>query len=245
MAPYPSPTSTWHDNTYPSISPSRPELSAKGKNVLVTGGGTGIGAETARRFAQAGASRIALLGRRKQPLFDTKTSIEHDFAGVEVFVASTDITKQSEVESAFSNFAGEKRIHVLVSNAAVTGPQESVRDVDGDKFLENIQQNLKGALYVAKAFLQHASQDAVVIDVNSFAAHLDLVAGFSSYVVAKLGVYRLWDSLAFANPGLNVFHIQPGVVVTDMNRESGGADAVGHSDDGEWKVDIPYGVCNS
>jgi hypothetical protein len=77
-APFPSPTSTWHSNTYPSLAPSRPELSAKGKTVLITGGGTGIGAETARYFAQAGATRIAILGRREQPLLDTKTSIERD-----------------------------------------------------------------------------------------------------------------------------------------------------------------------
>ena len=37
-------TKTWHNKPYASISPSRPELSAKGKNVVVTGGGTGIGA---------------------------------------------------------------------------------------------------------------------------------------------------------------------------------------------------------
>ncbi|KAA8568229.1 hypothetical protein EYC84_008613 [Monilinia fructicola] len=63
MVPFPSPTSTWHSKTYPSLSPTRPELSAKGKSVLITGGGSGIGAETALYFATAGASRIALLGQ--------------------------------------------------------------------------------------------------------------------------------------------------------------------------------------
>jgi hypothetical protein len=39
--PFPSPTSKYHDTTYASISPTRPELSVKGKTVVVTGGGTG------------------------------------------------------------------------------------------------------------------------------------------------------------------------------------------------------------
>jgi NAD(P)-dependent dehydrogenase (short-subunit alcohol dehydrogenase family) len=233
MAPFPSPTSTWHTKTYQSISPSRPELSAKGKTVLVAGGGTGIGAETALYFAEAGASKIALLGRREQPLLDTKASIEHKFPNVEVFVASTDITKKNEVDAAFEKLVGKGKIHILISNAAIIGPQESVTDVDSDKFLEAIQQNLKGSMYVAQAFLRHASTDAVVIDVNSSAAHLNFpeMPGFASYSIAKLAVFRLWDCLANANPDIRVFHIQPGIVATAMNKEAGGIEAVGFEDD--------------
>jgi NAD(P)-dependent dehydrogenase (short-subunit alcohol dehydrogenase family) len=239
MAPFPSPTPTWHDNTYPSLSPSRPELSAKGKTVIITGGGTGIGAETARYFAEAGAFRIGLLGRREQPLLDTKASIEHNFAGVEVFVTPTDVTKKSEVDAAFAKFVGNGKIHVLVSNAAMTGPHDPVRDVDPDKFLDGIQQNLKGALLVAQAFLRYAASDAVAINVSSSAAHLNFGPGFSSYSVAKLGVFRLWDSLAFANPELSVFHIQPGVVDTDMNKEAGGVAALGFEDNGKKHAGLP------
>jgi NAD(P)-dependent dehydrogenase (short-subunit alcohol dehydrogenase family) len=229
MAPFPSPTSTWRSKTYPSISPTRPSLSAKGKTVVVTGGGTGIGAETARSFAAAGASRIALLGRREQPLLDTKASIERQFGdGIEVFVASTDVTKKDEVDAAFAKFAGDAgKIHVLVSNAAMIGPQESVGDADSEKFLEAIQQNLRGSLYVAQAFLRYASADAVAIEVSSSAAHLNFGPGFASYSVAKLAIFRLWDSLAFANPELRVYHVQPGMVDTDMNKEAGVLDAVG------------------
>lgn len=201
--------------------------------MVVTGGGTGIGAETARYFAEARASRIALLGRREQPLLDTKASIEHKFADVEVFVASTDITKKSEVDAAFAKFVGDGKIHVLVSNAAMIGPQDPVRDADGDKFLEAIQQNLKGSLFVAQAFLRYASTDAIAIDVSSSAAHLNFAPGFASYSIAKLAIFRLWDSLAFANPEISVFHVQPGIVDTAMNKEAGGIDAIGIEDDGK------------
>ena len=200
----------------------------------MTGGGTGIGAETARYLAEAGASRIALLGRREQPLLDTKASIEHKFPDVEVFATSTDIMKKSDVDAAFSKFCGNGEIHVLVSNAAMIGPQDPVRDVDGEKFLDAVQQNLRGALNVAQAFLRHAAMDAVAIEVNSSAAHINFAPQFAAYSVAKLAVFRLWDSLAFANPEMSVFHVQPGIVDTDMNKESGGIDAVGFSDDGKW-----------
>jgi NAD(P)-dependent dehydrogenase (short-subunit alcohol dehydrogenase family) len=241
-APFPSPTSTWHTNTYQSLSPTRPELSAKGKTVVVTGGGTGIGAETARHFAEAGASRIALLGRREQPLLDTKASIEHKFPDVEVFVASTDITKKSEVDAAFAKFAGDGKIHVLVSNAAIIGPHESVKEVDGENFLKAIQDNLAGSLFVAQAFLRYASTDAVAINVSSAVAHLNFFAEFASYSVAKLAIVRLWDSLVFGNPEISIFHVQPGVVRTAMNEEAGGIDAIGFEDDGKWNKGLLSGV---
>lgn len=234
-APFPSPTKKWHSNTYESLSPTRPELSAKGKTVIVTGGGTGIGAETARYFAQAGASRIAILGRREQPLLDTKALIERESAGVEVFVASTDVTNKAEVETAFSKFVGNGKIHVLVTNAAMIGPQDPVGDVDGEKFLDSIHKNLKGSLNVAQTFLRYAATDAVVIDVNSSAAHVNFTPEFTAYSVAKIAVFRLWNSLGFAHPEISIFHIQPGVVDTAMNREAGGVAAVGFSDDGKLK----------
>jgi NAD(P)-dependent dehydrogenase (short-subunit alcohol dehydrogenase family) len=239
-APFPSPTKKWHDKSYPAISPTRPELSAKGKTVVVTGGGTGIGAETARSFAQAGASQIALLGRREQPLLDTKASIEQEFPDVEVFVASTDVTDKSQVDSAFDKFVGDakdkRKIDILISNAATVGPQVPLADVDVDKFIEAAaQQNLRGSLNVAQAFLRHAATSAIVIEINSSVGHLNFAPGFGAYSISKFAIFRLWDTLAFENPGLTVFHVQPGVVDTAMNRESGGIDAVGFSDHGKSK----------
>ncbi|KAJ5170925.1 Glucose/ribitol dehydrogenase [Penicillium coprophilum] len=238
-APFPSPTTKWHTKAYQSISPSRPELSAKGKTLVVTGGGTGIGSETAHHFAEAGVSRIALLGRREQPLLETKASIENKFPQIEVFVAPTDITDKDQVDAAFAKFAIKGSIDILVSNAAIIGPQEGIRNVDSDRFIGAIQENLKGALAVAQAFLRHASSDAVVIEINSSAAHVNFGPGFAAYSVAKLAVFRIWDSLAFANPDLRVFHIQPGVVDTAMNKEAGGVKATGIED----HVSLPASFC--
>ncbi|CEJ81085.1 hypothetical protein VHEMI01234 [[Torrubiella] hemipterigena] len=229
-APFPSPTQKWHDNTYPSLSPTRPELSAKGKTIAITGGGTGIGAETAAQFAAAGAARIGIFGRREQPLLATKASIEKRFPGVEVFTASTDVTNKEQVDAAFASFLGDSKLDVVISAAAKTGPTASVQDADGDEFIEAVNVNLKGALFTAQAFLRHASKNAVAVNVSSSAAHLNFGPGFASYNCSKISAFRLWDSLAFANPELSVFHVQPGVVDTEMNREAGGVKAVGFED---------------
>lgn len=225
--PFPSPTKKWHTKAQPSTSPSRPELSAKGKSVIITGGGsTGIGGETARHFAQAGASRIALLGRREGPLIENRTYLEKNYPDTEVVIfPSTDVTKKRDVDAAFSGFAGGGRIDVLIHAAAAVGPKEGIKDVNGAEYLEAIQQNIAGGLWVAQAFIRYAAQNAVAVAINSWGAHLSLNDAFSSYCVAKMAVYRLWDTVALSHPNLSIFHTQPGVILTEMNLKIGGADS--------------------
>ncbi|KAI1824150.1 NAD(P)-binding protein [Xylaria intraflava] len=227
--PFPSPTKRWHTKSQPGGSPSRPEVSAKGKSVLITGGGSaatiGIGGETARYFAAAGASRIALLGRREQPLADNKAYIESHYPGVKVSTYIADITKESDVESAFAHFSESGKIDVLIQSAAVIGPREEVTNCDPVAYLDAIQINLAGAFWVSRAFVKYAASNAVAVAINSWGAHLSLNDAFSSYCVAKLAVYRLWDTVAIANPNLTIFHIQPGVIITEMNLSVGGAES--------------------
>lgn len=243
VPPFPSPTKRWHTKSQPSTSPTRPELSANGKSVIITGGGTtGIGGETARHFAQAGASRIALLGRREGPLLDNKVHIERQYPGVEVVTIMTDVTKQADVDAAFSQFAGGSdsgKIDVLIHTAAAIGPKQGVPDADGGEFLESVQANIAGALWVAKAFMRHAAPEgAVAVAVNSWAAHWSVNDAFSAYCVAKIAVFRLWDTVALTHPHLSVFHTQPGVVLTELNLKVGGAKSFEgvQIDDGEWRL---------
>ncbi|KAL2868590.1 SDR family NAD(P)-dependent oxidoreductase [Aspergillus lucknowensis] len=233
VAPFPSPTQTWHDNTYASLSPSRPELSAKGKNILVTGGGTGIGAETAHYFAAAGASRIAILGRRENRLLETKASIESKYPHTQVFTAPTDVFKKDEVDSAFDRFiasTGGGKIDVVVSGAAITGPIATVKDADAAEYLDAVTLNLRGSFYTAQAFLRYAAEDAVAINISSSGMHLNFAPGLSPYCVAKSAIFRVWDYLGYENPGLRVYHVQPGVVNTEMNQSVGGVKAAGFED---------------
>lgn len=235
--PFPSPTKRWHSKAQPSTLPTRPELSAKGKSVLVTGGGTGIGGETARYFAEAGASRIALLGRREQRLLENKAFIEARFPGVEVLTLTADITKKADVDAAFARFAGGgSKVDVLVHSAAVAGPQEAVDVVDGEAYLEALHANVAGALWVAQAFVRHAAPDAVAIAINSWLSYLSLNDSLASYGVAKMAVFRLWDTVAYKHPNLSIFHTQPGMVLTEMNQNAGGADNFSNVkfDDGKW-----------
>jgi hypothetical protein len=129
---FPAPTKTYHKTAYSSIDPCRPELSAKGKTILITGGGTGIGAATAKAFAQAGASCIGILGRREQPLLDTKTEIEAEYPDTKVLAIPTDVAKKDEVDAAFAQIAASGKVDILVSNAAVLGKKSHIVDMTAE-----------------------------------------------------------------------------------------------------------------
>ncbi|KAE9398979.1 NAD(P)-binding protein [Gymnopus androsaceus JB14] len=70
-------TPTYHKDTYPSISPTKPSLTQVGKTVLITGGGAGLGFEIARSFAKAGASRIIIICRRAGLLDEALNILVH------------------------------------------------------------------------------------------------------------------------------------------------------------------------
>jgi NAD(P)-dependent dehydrogenase (short-subunit alcohol dehydrogenase family) len=219
-----SPTKLFHKTAYPAIDPKRPELSAKGKTIVITGGGTGIGAATATSFAKAGASLIAILGRRSQPLLSTKSALEAAYPGTKVLAIPTDITSTEATTAAFDEIVSASatgKIDVLCSNAAVLGALGTLATIDPSTWLEGITTNLTINMNVTSAFLPHCSREAVIIETSSSASHMDIAPGFSSYTVAKFATARFFQAVQFEHPDLRVYSVQPGAVLTDMNRSAG------------------------
>jgi NAD(P)-dependent dehydrogenase (short-subunit alcohol dehydrogenase family) len=90
----------------------------KGKRILVTGGGSGLGAAMARRFAQLGAELI-ICGRRLEVLETTAAAIREAAAG-KVHVMACDIRDGAAVEAMMEAAFREAPLDVLVNNAAAT-----------------------------------------------------------------------------------------------------------------------------
>lgn len=219
-------TKIWHTQPYPEISPLRPELSAKGKVIFITGGGTGIGKATAISFAQTGAKIIAIFGRRLANLQAAADEIRkaNSNGTTAVIYESVDITQRSAVNAAFANAikqAGEHKIDIFVNNAGMLKPPSTVTSQSETHLREMIEGNLIGSFNAVQAIIPFLAPKSKILNISSGVAHIDPLPGFWVYGALKLAIVKMFDFLQVENPDIGVFNIQPGVVTTEINQISG------------------------
>lgn len=221
-APFPSFTQTWHNTSYEAISPSEPSLSLAGKTVLITGGGSGIGARTVRSFAEAGAAHIAILGRTASKLETTADEVRALHPDSKLYTYAVSITDEKALNKTFRDFVGiAGQIDVLVSNAGYGDVEPPIKENKSDVWFAALDTNIKGSFLVAKAFLAgYGKEDGVIVNVSSLISFMQ-GPGLSAYAVSKEAAVRMWQIVAMENPSLRVISAQPGIVLTDMNRKSG------------------------
>lgn len=150
-------TKTIHDTSYQAIDPTRPELSQEGRNVLITGGGTGVGLAIAKGFVQARAKTIIIAGRREDVLADAKKDIEQEAqkAGkaTQVIAQKLDVTDKPGVAAFWSGLKDKGiEVHVLVLNSAKFSPAGSLFDIGSDVVWDMFEANVHGPLIMAEAF---------------------------------------------------------------------------------------------
>jgi meso-butanediol dehydrogenase / (S,S)-butanediol dehydrogenase / diacetyl reductase len=181
--------------------------------VLVTGGGTGIGAAVARQLTAAG-DQVAILGRRAGVLAEVAAS-----TGAADVVC--DVSDPGQVAEAVSSVAGRfGRLDGLVLNAGAMVPG-GVAELSVADWNTLVSVNLTGAFLVAKAALPHLlAAGGAVVSVASVAA-LRASAEMGGYAATKAGLVMLTQSLAVdhAAAGLRANVVCPGWTVTEMADE--------------------------
>lgn len=218
------PTKTWHSDTYPSIDPTRPSLSLANKTVVITGGGSGIGLAIALSCAKAGASHIALIGRRKPILDQGKAEIAATAPSVQVHCVQADISSAKEIDNAFhhiKNTVGP--VDILVNNAAYFAGASNTLDVSPEDWFSAFNVNVKGSLLTAKGFLNVASPNPTIANISTAIAHLSPVyfPGFSAYSSSKLAATQMFAYLQHERPDVHIVSIHPGRVITEMSAKVG------------------------
>lgn len=227
---FPTFTQTYHHAPYAAISPSRPELSAAGKVVVVTGGGTGIGRSIAVSFAQAGADTVAILGRREDRLKSSVAEISAANQKTKVLYKVADLTKRADVDAALSSIVDSVgNISIFVSNAGASPPPTPFTQIDEHTFMEGFDMNVRTAFNAVQAFLPLAATDAILISISSGVAHCAPILGVSAYAASKAANLKMLDYVAAEHPQLHVVNLQPGVIITEIQK---GAKMEGQ-DDGE------------
>jgi NAD(P)-dependent dehydrogenase (short-subunit alcohol dehydrogenase family) len=190
-----------------------------GNVALVTGGGSGIGRAVAAALAAAGA-RVAVSGRRRQPLDAAVKEIEG--SGGEALAVAGDVAESADarrmVEETVAAWGG---LHVLVNNAGIArvGPLGEMSDEDLEAVIDV---DLKGPILVTRAALAHLRRHkddggASVINISSSVTH-SVLPNYSVYSAAKAGVDQLtrcW-ALELARDRVRCNAILPGIVETPI-----------------------------
>lgn len=227
MAPLPlkgfvSFTEEWHNRPYPAISPSRPELSVVGKNVVITGGGTGIGKAAAIAFAQAGAKSVSILGRRIDRLQAAEAAIKEANPSTQVVVQKGDVTDRTSIDAALKAIVSKTggKIDIFLSNAGMQGKQAAVVGYPEAEIRETFETNLMGSFNALQAFTPLAAPGAKLLYIGSGLSHWaphPEVPGMWAYAAAKAAALKMVDYYASENPNVHVVGVQPGIVGTEIN----------------------------
>ena len=148
----------YHKESYPAISPTRPQLSQKGRTVVVAGSSSGIGFAIASSFVVAGAKHVILLGRRRDAIEDAANKLNHEFGSSIVQGIQTDIASLEGVKELWTNFQSQGvYVDVLVLNAAAFGNSVPILENGLQNTWADFETNVRGPLDMTERFFKQTT----------------------------------------------------------------------------------------
>ncbi len=199
----------------------------KGKNVLVTGGTSGIGQAIAVRFAEFGANVAINYLARPEDAAETEGQVQACVAkvqrtGVRDVIVKGDVSKEEDVVAMFEDTVDKLGgLDVLVNNAGIqiSRPSHELSAADFDRVLGV---NLRGAFLCAREAIKRflaAGTPGVIVNVSSVHQVIPKPS-YLGYSVSKGGMQNMTRTLAleYAGQGIRVNAIGPGATITPINR---------------------------
>jgi 3-oxoacyl-[acyl-carrier protein] reductase len=193
-------------------------VSLKEKVVLIVGGAGGIGAATARQFAEGGAD-VVITHRAGRDKATSANALLATFAGGKHAAFTADVAETATLialrEAVTAHYG---RLDILVNTAGFTKPVPHA-DLDAldDELIDRMfQVNWRGQFATIRAFapLLKASGDGLIVSISSIAGSTGLGSSIA-YCATKAGIDVMTKSLARAlAPQVRVLAVAPGVVDT-------------------------------
>ncbi|XP_014098097.3 meso-2,3-butanediol dehydrogenase [Bactrocera oleae] len=195
-------------------------MSLIGKVVIVTGASSGIGATTAEAFAKQG-SKVVLVGRNEPNLKAAESVCKAANSKAELLAIVADVTVDAEriINSTIDRFG---QLDVLVNNAGIF-EVGNILDIDVEQFDRIFNTNLRAVFLLTKFAAPHLIKtQGNIVNVSSIAG-LRSIRDVSSYCASKAALDQFTRCIALdlAPKKVRVNSVNPGVIVTDIQRRRG------------------------
>ncbi len=191
----------------------------KGKVALITGGGTGLGAEFTRRFVEEGA-KVVITGRRLELLEKVAAGLPE--GTVIPFKGDVSDPAQAQAMVDATIELGGGKIDVLVNNAGID-PAATVVDIPLEQWNKVITINLTGPMLTMKAAIPNMIKNGggSIINIASLAAVRNIPA-MPAYSASKSGLIGLTNATAldYGKFNIRVNVVAPGPIKTEMLEHS-------------------------
>jgi NADP-dependent 3-hydroxy acid dehydrogenase YdfG len=186
-----------------------------GKNILVIGGGTGMGKAIALQLSQEGAN-LAVASRREDKLLEVVSESDQKICSHIV-----DVTDRVSVNTLFSWFEDKMgKIDILVHAAGINIANRAMEHLDPDEWDKVIQINLTGAYNCLQASLlkMRPRKSGLVILINSVAGRRSVPLAGVAYNSSKFGMSALGMGVGEEERenGIRITNIYPGEVNTPI-----------------------------
>lgn len=190
-----------------------------GKIALITGGGTGIGLDIAKKYVEEGAY-VYITGRRENKLQEAVSTI-----GKNIDYVVADVTKKEDMEKVAEKIKNEKgKLDILIANAGV-GNYIAIEDVTLEEFNRVMYTNVLGTYYCAQVCLPLMKEGSTIILNTSVTASSGL-PNFSLYIAAKSAMksfIHTWTN-ELRDRKIRVNALAPGIIPTDAAGKELGRD---------------------
>lgn len=199
------------NNLTATVTVSAPSERLKGKKIIITGGGRGLGAAMAAKFIQEGAE-VLIAGRNEQTLNETA-------ARLGCLYLKLDLSKPDTFKSFIEKADGVlKGANVLVNNAGISLHEKTFFDVTIDTFNSQVDTNLKGGFFLTQEFVRliqaHNNGGSILFISSETGDTMD----FRPYGFTKAAVNSMVQGLAylFRKEGIRINAVAPGITSSDM-----------------------------
>jgi NAD(P)-dependent dehydrogenase (short-subunit alcohol dehydrogenase family) len=186
------------------------------KVAIITGGDSGIGRAVSIAFAREGAKVAIVYKRNTEDAEETRKLVEEK--GSEVLLIESDISQEENCKSIVEQVLKQwGKLDILVNNAAVQFPQESVEDITADQMKQTFETNIFSNFYLVKAALPYLKKGSAIINTASVVAYRGnpLLLDYSSSKGAIVAFTRTLSGM-LADKKIRVNAVAPGPIWTPL-----------------------------